>query len=83
MYLVASWMALQVVETISESAGLPDWARPFALILLIIGLPVVLATAVVQEGRPGRRAETEAKETAPIPASSSIEKALPPLMIPV
>ena len=50
VYLVGSWVALQVVESISESAGLPDWAQPFALILLIIGLPIVLATAVVQEG---------------------------------
>jgi tetratricopeptide (TPR) repeat protein len=54
VYLVASWAALQVVEIITESAGLPDWAQPFALILLIIGLPMVLATAVVQEGTPGR-----------------------------
>jgi tetratricopeptide (TPR) repeat protein len=53
IYLVASWVALQVVEIISESAGLPDWAQPFALVLLIIGLPIVLATAVVQEGRSG------------------------------
>ena len=54
VYMVAAWVALQVVEIITESAGLPDWAQPFALILLVIGLPVVLATAVVQEGRPGK-----------------------------
>jgi tetratricopeptide (TPR) repeat protein len=54
VYLVASWAALQVVEIITESAGLPDWAQPFALILLIIGLPIVLATAIVQEGTSGR-----------------------------
>ncbi len=57
VYLVASWMALQVVEIITESAGLPDWAQPFALMLLIIGLPIVLATAVVQEGVTGARRE--------------------------
>ncbi len=54
VYMVVSWIALQVVEIISESAGLPDWAQPFALILLIIGLPVVVATAIVQEGVSGR-----------------------------
>ena len=54
VYLVASWVALQVAESIGESAGLPDWVQPFAFILLIIGLPVVLATAVVQEGGPVR-----------------------------
>ncbi|MGD2123207.1 MAG: tetratricopeptide repeat protein, partial [Gemmatimonadota bacterium] len=57
VYLVASWVALQVVEIITESAGLPDWAQPFALMLLIIGLPVVLATAVVQEGVSSARRE--------------------------
>ena len=25
VYMVGSWVALQVVESISESAGLPDW----------------------------------------------------------
>jgi tetratricopeptide (TPR) repeat protein len=58
VYLVGSWIALQVVEIITESAGLPDWAQPFSLVLLIIGLPVVLATAVVQEGVTGREART-------------------------
>ena len=54
VYLVGSWVALQVVEVITESAGLPDWAQPFALILLVLGLPVVLATAIVQEGVSGK-----------------------------
>ncbi|MBT8398639.1 MAG: tetratricopeptide repeat protein [Gemmatimonadetes bacterium] len=70
VYMVASWVALQVVEIITESAGLPDWAQPFALILLIIGLPVVLATAVVQEGRPGKQAEE--KDAASNPVSPSV-----------
>jgi tetratricopeptide (TPR) repeat protein len=53
VYLVGSWGALQVVESVTENAGLPDWVPPFALILLIIGLPIVLATAIVQEGMAG------------------------------
>lgn len=64
VYLVASWVTLQVVEIITESAGLPDWAQPFALILLLIGLPVVLATAVVQESAPG-----QGNPPAPMPSS--------------
>jgi tetratricopeptide (TPR) repeat protein len=69
VYMVGAWVALQVVESISESAGLPDWAQPFALVLLIIGLPVVLATAVVQEGRPGQ----EEDRTGPGPSSARDE----------
>jgi tetratricopeptide (TPR) repeat protein len=57
IYLVGSWVALQVVETITESAGLPDWVQPFSLILLTIGLPIVMATAVVQEGMSGRASD--------------------------
>jgi len=55
VYLVGSWAALQVVESLTESAGLPDWVPSFALVLLVIGLPIVLATAIVQEGGPVER----------------------------
>lgn len=50
IYLVGGWIALQVVETLTESLGLPDWVPAFAIVLLVICLPVVLATAFVQEG---------------------------------
>jgi tetratricopeptide (TPR) repeat protein len=29
--------------------GLPDWVFPFAIVLLLIGLPIILTTAVVQK----------------------------------
>ncbi|NIQ55043.1 MAG: hypothetical protein GWN71_17120, partial [Gammaproteobacteria bacterium] len=48
------------METLTESAGLPDWVPPGALVLLLIGLPIVLATAVVQEGVGGSRGSVEA-----------------------
>jgi tetratricopeptide (TPR) repeat protein len=54
IYLAGSWIALQVVETLSESMSLPSWVQGFSVILLILGLPIVLATAFVQEGV-GRR----------------------------
>lgn len=50
IYLGGSWIALQVVEQLAEAAGLPAWVRPLALILLVIGFPIVMATAFVQEG---------------------------------
>jgi hypothetical protein len=53
VYVVGSWGAFQVVETVTEIGGLPDWVPSFAVILLVIGLPIVLATAVVQEGVKG------------------------------
>ena len=54
IYLVGAWIALQVVDVIGDNYGLPDWFPGFALALLVIGLPIVLATAFVQEGVGGR-----------------------------
>ena len=50
IYAVASWAVLSVVDTLGGALNLPDWFPAFALALLIIGLPIVLATAFVQEG---------------------------------
>jgi protein kinase/serine/threonine-protein kinase len=50
VYLVASWVALQVVDFLAQNFGLPDWFPAFAVALLVIGLPIVLATAIVQSG---------------------------------
>ncbi|MEN8145459.1 MAG: tetratricopeptide repeat protein [Gemmatimonadota bacterium] len=67
IYLAGSWLALQVVEQLTNAAGLPDWVQPLALALLVVGLPVVMATACVQEGIAG--GETAA-ETAAAPRQS-------------
>jgi fatty acid desaturase len=53
VYLAGSWGALQVVETVVESASLPEWLPAMALVLLVIGLPIVMATAVVQSAPAG------------------------------
>lgn len=77
VYLVGSWVALQVVESIGESAGLPDWVQPFAFVLLVIGLPIVLATAVVQEGVPVRAEGGEAGGSdadSPGPAAGEVQE---------
>ena len=50
IYVVASWVVFEVVQTVTEGLGLPQWFPAFAALLLLIGLPVVLATAFVQEG---------------------------------
>lgn len=50
IYLLGGWIALQVVETLVDSLGLPEWFPAFAVMLLIVGFPIVVATAFVQEG---------------------------------
>ena len=60
LYAGASWVILQVVDVVKDNMGLPDWVFPFALILLLIGLPIIVATAMVQ----GRRAPETASDAA-------------------
>jgi tetratricopeptide (TPR) repeat protein len=50
IYVVGAWIVLQVADTVTAALGLPDWVPQVALVLLIVLLPVVLATAFVQEG---------------------------------
>jgi len=68
IYLLGSWLALQVVDVLANNFGLPQWFPPLALALLVIGLPIVLAAAFVQEGTAARaaaEAEAEAEAGAP------------------
>ena len=74
IYLVGSWLAFQAVQTFTEGLGLPDWVPPLGLVLLIIGLPIVVATAFVQEGLGSREGGGERVEEAP----ESFREAAPP-----
>lgn len=69
-YAAASWVVLQVVDIVKDNLGLPDWVFPFALLLLLVGLPIIVATAVAQ----GRHAAADSAATgtaAPTAESSS------------
>ena len=57
VYVALAWGVYQVVKELAELFGLPDWVPGFAIVLLLIGLPIVLATAFVQEGAPGKSNE--------------------------
>ncbi len=46
IYVAVSWVVFQVVQTLTEGLGLPDWVPPLAFVLLLIGLPIVMATAL-------------------------------------
>ena len=52
IYLAGSWIALQVVQTVVETANLPQWLPGMAIVLLVIGFPIVMATAVLQTSSP-------------------------------
>ncbi len=48
VYLGASFVVLEAIDVLTEQLGLPDWVFPGAIILLLIGLPIITATALVQ-----------------------------------
>jgi eukaryotic-like serine/threonine-protein kinase len=55
IYLAGSWIGYQVVLGLTAGLALPDWVPPLAIILFLVGLPIVVATAFVNEGGPARR----------------------------
>ena len=78
VYVGVSWAVLQVVDVLAQNMGLPSWVFPFALVLLLIGLPMVLATAIIQgrgsgaESRPVTNVEPAAEPVGPdaVPAAA-------------
>ena len=57
VYFAISWVVLESVEALIALAHLPTWPRTAAVVLLAIGLPLVIITAVVQRGVPAMRGE--------------------------
>lgn len=54
-YLLLWFVVFEMVEWLTVLVGLPLWTPGMAFLLLGIGLPIVVATAVVQGGLPGLR----------------------------
>jgi len=52
IYIGGGWLVFEVVQTVTEGLALPQWFPAFAALLLLIGLPIVVATAFVREGEP-------------------------------
>jgi eukaryotic-like serine/threonine-protein kinase len=65
IYLVGSWLGYQVILGLYDGLGLPEWVPPLAVILFVIGLPIVLATAFVQEGPPSLPDRTAGRDSDP------------------
>jgi tetratricopeptide (TPR) repeat protein len=55
IYLIGAWIGYEVIQSLTEGLGLPGWFPAFALIVIILLLPVVVATAFVQESGPASR----------------------------
>jgi len=75
VYVGVSWAVLQVVDVLTQNMGLPTWVFPFALVLLLIGLPMMLATAIIQ----GRGSGVEPAATPAAAADQTPTAAAPKL----
>ena len=71
VYVGASWAILQLAELLQDSLGLPDWVVPVAMLLLLIGLLVVVGTALVQ----GNPATDEREEAGEVPRTWQVAPA--------
>jgi len=49
IYVGGAWVCYEIIDTITDRLALPEWLPVLAIILFLIGLPVVLATAFVRE----------------------------------
>jgi tetratricopeptide (TPR) repeat protein len=61
VYLGASWAVLQIADVLAGALSLPEWVLPVAVLLLLVGLVIILATAWVQS-LPTTTAKEEAGE---------------------
>ncbi len=52
-YAAGSWIAMQVVDVLTQNMGLPSWVFSFAVVLLVVGLPIVGVTAYLSGLRAG------------------------------
>jgi len=60
IYCGAALVAYQAVQALTEGLGLPQWFPAFAVVLFIVGLPIVLATAFLGEVAPPTTKPAEA-----------------------
>jgi TolB-like protein len=77
VYLAASFGVVQVVDIFINRFGLPDWFFPGAIVLLIVGVPIILATAMLQA--PQRDATAAGDIASPPSSVVTPDEASPPI----
>ena len=75
VYLGASWAVLEATDQVQERFLMPDWVYGAAWVVLLLGFPIVLASAMVHEnvGRPAP--EGEAPDRAATASAAEVERA--------
>ena len=65
VYLIASWVLIQIAETTFPALSLPEWTVTFVVMLLLLGLPIALILAWAFEVTP-----EGIKKTVEVPAET-------------
>ena len=74
-YLIASWVVMQLADTIFPAMNLPDWSTSLVLGLLIVGMPLALVLSWVFDITSGgirRTPDATPADTAATPGSSTL-----------
>ena len=67
LYAACSIAVLGLAQVAMLRLGLPDWVVPSTLVLLLIGLPIIVTTALLQHGRmPVRERAPRASDLRPL-----------------
>ncbi len=56
VYAAFAFGVLQVIDLLADNLGLPTWVFPAALVLLVLGVPIIVSTALVQMAATARAA---------------------------
>ncbi|UCC84726.1 MAG: tetratricopeptide repeat protein [Gemmatimonadota bacterium] len=49
IYIGAAWACFELIDAVTERFGFPEWLPALAVVLFLLGLPFVVATACVHE----------------------------------
>ncbi len=67
-YLAVAWLAIEVLTTVSEPLGIPDWIVKATIISAILGFPIALTVSWVYRLTPEGHLELESATGARAPA---------------
>lgn len=49
IYVGAAWACFELIDTVTDRLGLPIWLPGLAIVLFLLALPVVVATAFIKD----------------------------------
>ncbi|MGD2151891.1 MAG: hypothetical protein PVG79_01405 [Gemmatimonadales bacterium] len=71
VYVGASWAVLEATDQVQERFLMPDWVYGAAWVVLLVGFPIVLASALVREETAGPARQGEPADRVASPAAAA------------